>query len=135
MTGPTYNSEAQKPWKLESDKSKALKGFSSASTFPLTVVVLIGCVVVLVLRRSSTSSKDFESPMIVVPKRVKEEEVDDGKKGYVLVLRRSSTSAKDFESPMIVVPKRVKEEEVDDGKKRLQFSLGPKLEQLKVSLR
>ncbi|KVI01405.1 FAD-binding, type 1 [Cynara cardunculus var. scolymus] len=68
-----------------------------------SVAVLIGCVVVLVWRRSSTkkSGKDFETPVIVVPKKIKEEEVDDGKKKVTVFFGTQTGTAEGFAKALV----------------------------------
>ena len=62
-----------------------------------SVAVLIGCVVVLVWRRSSSAArKAAESPVIVVPKRVTEDEVDDGRKKVTVFFGTQTGTAEGF---------------------------------------
>ncbi|KAL4564295.1 hypothetical protein LXL04_028355 [Taraxacum kok-saghyz] len=68
-----------------------------------SVAVLIGCVVVFVWRRSSTkkSAKELESPVIVVPKRVQEEEVDDGKTKVTVFFGTQTGTAEGFAKALV----------------------------------
>lgn len=63
-----------------------------------SVAVLIGCVVVLVWRRSSSqkSAKAFEAPKTVVPKIKEELEVDDGKQKVTIFFGTQTGTAEGF---------------------------------------
>lgn len=63
-----------------------------------SVAVLIGCAVVLMWRRSSTSArKVVELPKLVVPKSVVEpEEIDDGKKKIAIFFGTQTGTAEGF---------------------------------------
>ncbi|PWA42239.1 cytochrome P450-like protein [Artemisia annua] len=68
--------------------------------FTTTVAVLIGCVVVLVWRRSFTKksvTNEVETMKIVVPKKeIKHEEVDDGKKRVTILYGTQTGTAEGF---------------------------------------
>lgn len=68
--------------------------------FTTTVAVLIGCVVVLVWRRSFTKksvNKEVETMKLVVPKKeIKHEEVDDGKKKVTILFGTQTGTAEGF---------------------------------------
>lgn len=66
--------------------------------FTTSVAVLIGCFVVLVWRRSSTKKpvQELEPMKIVVPKREKEPEVDDGKKKVTIFFGTQTGTAEGF---------------------------------------
>lgn len=68
--------------------------------FTTTVAVLIGCVVVLVWRKSFTKKsviKEVETMKIVVPKKeIKHEEVDDGKKKVTILYGTQTGTAEGF---------------------------------------
>lgn len=63
-----------------------------------SVAVLIGCVVVLIWRRSSGSGKKVvEPPKLIVPKSVVEpEEIDEGKKKFTIFFGTQTGTAEGF---------------------------------------
>ncbi|KAL4590009.1 hypothetical protein LXL04_002927 [Taraxacum kok-saghyz] len=71
--------------------------------FTTSVAVLIGCFVVLVWRRSSTKKlvEDVKPEQIVVPKREKEPEVDDGKKKVTIFFGTQTGTAEGFAKALL----------------------------------
>ncbi|XP_023765354.1 NADPH--cytochrome P450 reductase 2 [Lactuca sativa] len=71
--------------------------------FTTSVAVLIGCFVVLVWRRSSTKKpvQELEPMKIVVPKREKEPEVDDGKKKVTIFFGTQTGTAEGFAKALL----------------------------------
>nr|QEP99635.1 cytochrome P450 reductase [Panax ginseng] len=63
-----------------------------------SIAILIGCVVVLVWRRSSSqgSAKSFEPPKLTISKIEPEEEVDDGKKKVTIFFGTQTGTAEGF---------------------------------------
>nr|AIC73829.1 cytochrome P450 reductase [Panax ginseng]QEP99634.1 cytochrome P450 reductase [Panax ginseng] len=63
-----------------------------------SVAILIGCVVFLLWRRSSSqrSAKSLEPPKLVIPKIEPEEEVDDGKKKVTIFFGTQTGTAEGF---------------------------------------
>nr|AHA50098.1 CYP450 reductase [Panax ginseng] len=63
-----------------------------------SVAVLIGCVVVLVWRKSSSQkhAKSFEAPKLLIPKIEPEEVVDDGKKKVTIFFGTQTGTAEGF---------------------------------------
>ncbi|CAH1426717.1 unnamed protein product [Lactuca virosa] len=71
--------------------------------FTTSVAVLIGCFVVLVWRRSSTKKpvQELEPMKIVVPKREKEPEFDDGKKKVTIFFGTQTGTAEGFAKALL----------------------------------
>ncbi|KAI3790473.1 hypothetical protein L2E82_03538 [Cichorium intybus] len=71
--------------------------------FTTSVAVLIGCFIVLVWRRSSTKKpvEDLKPQPIVVPKREKEPEVDDGKKKVTIFFGTQTGTAEGFAKALL----------------------------------
>ncbi|KAI3524207.1 hypothetical protein L1887_02859 [Cichorium endivia] len=71
--------------------------------FTTSVAVLIGCFLVLVWRRSSTKKpvEDLKPQPIVVPKREKEPEVDDGKKKVTIFFGTQTGTAEGFAKALL----------------------------------
>ncbi|XP_024979268.1 NADPH--cytochrome P450 reductase-like isoform X2 [Cynara cardunculus var. scolymus] len=71
--------------------------------FTTSVAVLIGCVILLVWRRSSTKKavKDLEPLKVVAPKREKEPEVDDGKKKVTIFFGTQTGTAEGFAKALL----------------------------------
>ncbi|KAI3711798.1 hypothetical protein L1987_70344 [Smallanthus sonchifolius] len=70
-----------------------------------SVAVLIGCLVVLVWRRSLSKKRvldrDLELEKLVVPKRVKEAEADDGKKRVTILYGTQTGTAEGFAKALV----------------------------------
>ncbi|GJR25944.1 cytochrome P450 reductase [Tanacetum coccineum] len=74
--------------------------------FTTTIAVLIGCVVVLVWRKSFTKksvvNKEVETMKIVLPKKeIKHEEVDDGKKKVTILFGTQTGTAEGFAKALL----------------------------------
>ncbi|XP_071737126.1 NADPH--cytochrome P450 reductase 1 [Rutidosis leptorrhynchoides] len=65
-----------------------------------SVAVLIGCVVVLFWRRSAYKKSVIE-PVVIVPKKIKEEEVDDGKEKVTVFFGTQTGTAEGFAKALV----------------------------------